>query len=84
LIGLSSAIEEGSNGLAGEAPCLEHYTVVYDWDEIGYDPHGVHGIQTQDGGFVAVGSGHVGSDTGMFNAFVIKTKGDCPPENTYT
>ena len=45
LLSIADAIEDGPNGLAGEAPCLENYIGVYDWDVLGNDPHAVHGMQ---------------------------------------
>ena len=76
-LGRSKAqIEDGANGLAGEAPCLESFQIVTDWDALGFDPHAVHGALASDGGYVAVGSGMEGEDA-PHDSFIIKTKGGC-------
>lgn len=47
----------GDDGLGGAAPCLDSYIAVQESQSTGADPHAVHGIEAQDGAFVAVGSG---------------------------
>ena len=82
-LGRTQAIEDGTNGLAGEAPCLESFQVVFDWDALGFDPHAVHGTVASDGGYVAVGSGLEGEEgnLGPADSFIVKTKGGCSAED---
>ena len=74
LLGTAKAVEDGSNGLAGEAPCLQDYQVVFDWDVLGFDPHAVHGMLAADGGHVAVGKSlQSDGDESSSYSFIIKT-----------
>jgi hypothetical protein len=84
-LGKSKAVTDHSNGLGGEAPCLQSYSGVWESEEVGWDPHAVHGIQAADGGYVAVGMAleeEEGSES--HDSFVVKTKGDCIPDETYS
>jgi hypothetical protein len=80
----SKAITDHSNGLGGEAPCLQSYMGVWGNEELGFDLHAVHGIQAADGGYVAVGNSLESEESDGLYAFVVKTKGDCLPDETYS
>ena len=71
--GLAMAMTDHENGLAGNAPCLAHYSVIQD-----FDLNAMHGIQASDGGYIAVGNSAEES-----TAFVLKTKA-CKPDDVYS
>lgn len=76
------------NGLGGPAPCLENYIIVQETEATGADPHAVHGIQANDGAFVAVGSGkqkgeNFDNGTGV-DGIVIKGSHGCTHPNVYS
>ena len=78
------AFTVGENGLGGNAPCLENYSLVAANPTIGDDPHAVHGIQAADGGFVAVGVSLEEESGGAKDGFVIKTQGGCTFPDRYS
>ena len=82
-LGKSKAITDHSNGLGGEAPCLQSYMGVWGSEQLGFDAHAVHGVQAADGGYVAVGNSLESEDAEHLDAFVVKTKGSCFPDKTY-
>ena len=51
---------------------------------MGWDPHAVHGIQAADGGYVAVGMALEAEESEMHDSFIVKTKGNCFPDETYS
>jgi hypothetical protein len=48
-------VTDSDSGLGGNAPCIENYIGIWASEDIGYDPHAVHGLEANDGGFVGVG-----------------------------
>ena len=79
----TKAVTDHDNGMGGNAPCMDTYIAAWGDNNIGMDPHAVHGMVANDGGFVAVGEG-IFNDA--FNkGFVIKSKGSstCTPTDGY-
>ena len=67
LFGSASAqITDHPDGLGGNAPCLQSYLGVFEangsWNDVGGDPHAVHGILANDKSIVAVGNGFENAD----------------------
>ena len=79
LFNFARAIEDTETGLGGPAPCIESYLGVLEssgaWDDIGGDPHAVHGLLAQDKSIVAVGGGmtKIDDDSGGRRGFIIRT-----------
>ena len=67
------------DGLGGNAPCLESYLGVFEgngaWNDVGGDPHAVHGILANDKSIVAVGNGAENADNSGEGkrGFIIRT-----------
>ena len=62
---------------------------VWESEAVGWDPHAFHGTQAADGGYVAVGTALEqeleGEEIiGSLDSFVVKTKGSCIPDETYS
>jgi len=75
--GVRGTVVDGADGIAGPAPCVESYLGVWASDATGLDPHPVHGLQAQDGGFVAVGFSVEKETSPEKDGFLVKTKGTC-------
>ena len=79
-----AAVEDHDNGHGGNAPCLESYTGIWENADLGYDPHAVHGIQANDGGFIAVGMSNESETDTSKNGFILKTQGSCTFDSKYS
>lgn len=83
---IGSAVADVTNhddGSGGNAPCVSKYLAVCGEcnSDIGEDPHAVHGIQAADGGILAAGFVLDGKEG--YDAFIIKTKGECTYDDRY-
>ena len=62
LLNSASAVTDHPDGLGGDAPCLESYLGMFNWNDVGGDPHAVHGLLANDKSYVAVGAGYENAD----------------------
>ena len=80
-----AAITDDKNGLGGGAPCVESFVGMWESKDYGYDPHAVHGIQANDGGFVTAGMSLVTETGKELQGFVAKTSAAaCKYTSTFT
>jgi len=56
LLNSASALTDHPDGLGGNAPCLEQFSVVSEGEAVGGDPHLTHGLIANDKSNVGVGS----------------------------
>ena len=54
--GTGSLATANPDGTGGSPPCILSYQAKWMEDDIGQDPHALHGLQAEDGSFVAVGN----------------------------
>lgn len=73
-------VTNNDDGSGGNAPCLKNFIGGFDYSTLGDDPHAVMGLEANDGGYVAIGSGLYSEGSKPSQGFIMKTSGSC----TYT
>jgi len=82
--GTGSLKKANADGTGGSPPCILSYQGKWMEDDIGQDPHALHGLQAEDGSFVAVGNSiqnMSGDRTSGTYGFIYKTQPNCQPDS---